>query len=54
MCGRFTRYLTWRELTELYRLTLDWQRGRNDEPRYNIAPTQTVPFIIPDGNGNTQ
>lgn len=48
MCGRFTRYLSWREIIELYNLTLDYEVGRNDEPRYNIAPTQTVPFVVSD------
>jgi len=45
MCGRFTRYLSWSEIHTLYRLTVPAEIGRNDEPRYNIAPTQDVPFI---------
>jgi putative SOS response-associated peptidase YedK len=52
MCGRFTRFLTWREIHTLYRLTTEWEKGRNDEPRYNIAPTETVPFIVAGENGN--
>lgn len=52
MCGRFTRYLSWREIHGLYRLTQEWETGRNDEPRYNIAPTQTVPFVVAGENGN--
>ena len=52
MCGRFTRYLSWGEIQKLYRLTLDWERQRNDEPRYNIAPTEEVPFLTADNNGN--
>ncbi|MDW6020640.1 SOS response-associated peptidase [Mesorhizobium sp. BAC0120] len=51
MCGRFTRYLTWGEIQQLYRLTTDWERQRNDEPGYNIAPTETVPFVTAGENG---
>jgi putative SOS response-associated peptidase YedK len=50
MCGRFTQMLSWRELVALYRLT-DNYLIRNTEARYNIAPTQTVPFIRLDENG---
>ncbi|MHA6643801.1 SOS response-associated peptidase [Mesorhizobium sp. A623] len=52
VCGRYTRYLTWGEIHRLYRLTTDWEKGRNTAARYNITPTQTVDFITPDGNGN--
>ena len=46
MCGRFTRYLSWAEIQSLYRLTAPADIGRNDiQPRYNIAPTETVPFV---------
>lgn len=51
MCGRYTRYLPWSEVHRLYRLTLDWEKGRNDAPRYNIAPTQDVPFVTAGENG---
>jgi putative SOS response-associated peptidase YedK len=44
MCGRFTQMLSWRELVAAYRLT-DKYLIRNTEARFNIAPTQTVPFI---------
>jgi putative SOS response-associated peptidase YedK len=50
MCGRFTQMMSWRELVALYRLT-DNFLIRNTEARYNIAPTQTVPFIRLDENG---
>ena len=35
MGGRFTQSYTWRELVELYRLTVS---ARNLRPRYNIPP----------------
>ncbi|TIP72607.1 MAG: SOS response-associated peptidase, partial [Mesorhizobium sp.] len=25
MCGRYTRYLSWSEISRLYRLTTDWE-----------------------------
>jgi putative SOS response-associated peptidase YedK len=52
MCGRYTRYLTWSEIHKLYRLTAPAEIGRNDEPRYNIAPTQDVPFVTAGEDGN--
>ena len=52
MCGRFTRYLTWVEIHRLYRLTLDWEKQRNDAPQYNIAPTEDVLFVTAGENGN--
>lgn len=42
MCGRFTNRYSWRELHDLYRLT---DARPNFPPRYNIAPTQSVPVI---------
>ena len=51
MCGRFTRHHTWRELWELYRRS-DADAGRNDEARYNIAPTQEVPFVTAENGTN--
>jgi putative SOS response-associated peptidase YedK len=53
MCGRFTLHHTWRELWELYRLS-DADAGRNDEARYNIAPTQEVPFVTAGDSGQHQ
>ena len=50
MCGRFTLHHTWRELWEIYRLS-DADRGRNDEARYNIDPTQEVPFVTAGDSG---
>jgi putative SOS response-associated peptidase YedK len=48
MCGRFTQSYTWRELVELYRLTLP---ARNLRPRYNIAPTTAIDVVKPGGAG---
>jgi putative SOS response-associated peptidase YedK len=42
MCGRFTNAVTWRELVELYRI--HDQPALNLRPRYNVAPTQEIPF----------
>jgi putative SOS response-associated peptidase YedK len=52
MCGRYTRYLSWSEISRLYRLTTDWERQRNDAPAYNIAPTVDVPFVTAGDDGN--
>lgn len=47
MCGRFTAKLTWQQLHDLYEI--DAPEPAPDEldlkPRYNIAPTQTVPIV---------
>jgi hypothetical protein len=51
VCGRFTRYLPWSEVHRLYRLTLDWEKQRNDAPAYNIAPTDQVPFVTAGEDG---
>ncbi|MCI5076807.1 SOS response-associated peptidase [Oricola sp.] len=52
MCGRFTLFTSWTEIYDLYNLTRDADRGRNTAPRYNIAPTQDVPFVHLDKEGN--
>ncbi|TIQ36273.1 MAG: SOS response-associated peptidase [Mesorhizobium sp.] len=52
MCGRYTRYLPWSEIHRLYHLTAPADVGRNDAPRYNIAPTDEVPFITAADDGN--
>lgn len=44
MCGRFTNKYSWRELHDLYRLTVT-NNAPNLPARYNIAPTQRVPVI---------
>ncbi|WP_421591059.1 SOS response-associated peptidase [Shinella sp. M27] len=50
MCGRFTQMLPWRDLVALYRLT-DKIKSRNTEARFNVAPTQTVPFVRLEDDG---
>lgn len=49
MCGRYTQIRTWSELVALYRITVQTPPP-NLPPRYNIAPTQSVP-IVRQGNG---
>ena len=44
MCGQFTNRYTWRQLKELYDLTIPLPAS-NFPPRYNIAPTQQA-FVI--------
>jgi putative SOS response-associated peptidase YedK len=46
MCGRFTYRLTWREIYELYRLTMPELPGRNLQARYNICRTTTIDAVI--------
>jgi putative SOS response-associated peptidase YedK len=48
MCGRFTLHHTWPEIVEAMDVVPTMAKGRNDPARYNIAPTQTVPFIHGD------
>ncbi len=48
MCGRYTQLRPWSELVALYRITAD-APPPNLPPRYNIAPTQSVP-IVRQGN----
>jgi putative SOS response-associated peptidase YedK len=51
MCGRFILEREWREIYELYDLTLSKDTGRNTEARYNIAPTDPVLFVHNDREG---
>lgn len=51
MCGRFAQFVSWAEIYTLYDLTREVDRARNTPPRYNIAPTQDVPFIHLDQDG---
>ncbi len=47
MCGRFTAKLSWQQLHDLYEIARpDSPQDPLDlKPRYNIAPTQTVPVV---------
>ena len=45
MCGRFTIQYTWAEYFEALNLIPQEASGRNDPPRYNVAPTQDIGFI---------
>ncbi len=48
MRGRFTRTMSWREIYELYRLTVEREtdfKRENFKPRYNVAPTQDIPIL---------
>jgi len=51
MCGRYTLAGPWSDIAKLYDLTREGDRGRNAPPRYNIAPTQDVPFVHLDQEG---
>lgn len=46
MCGRFTLEYSWAEIHKLMSIIPASAAGRNDPPRYNIAPTQEVGFLI--------
>ena len=50
MCGRYTAAMSWSELVDLYEIT-ETGIPLNVAPRYNVAPTQTVPIIrsVPNG-----
>jgi putative SOS response-associated peptidase YedK len=51
MCGRFTIQYKWREIhAQLDAFTRFTSPARDPEPRFNIAPTQTVPIIRADGD----
>ena len=52
MCGRFTRFHTWADIHQMYRLTDATETGRNTEARYNIAPTEDVLFVTAGDNGS--
>jgi putative SOS response-associated peptidase YedK len=52
MCGRFTQFHTWRDIHAMYSLSRPQDTGRNTEARYNIAPTQTIPLVTLDEDGN--
>ncbi len=50
MCGRFIIQATWAEYREyLTGFVPESALGRNDPDRYNVAPTQDIPFIASIG-----
>ena len=51
MCGRYTYALTWKQIVELYRLTMPEGPPDGLIESYNVAPTHTMPIIRPAGNG---
>lgn len=50
MCGRFTQLYRWQDLVDAYRI--HDAPPSNLEPRYNIAPTQTIDVVVPGGDGH--
>jgi putative SOS response-associated peptidase YedK len=48
MCGRFSATFSFREI----KLRWNLQNDLSFEPRYNIAPSQTVPVIVRNGDHN--
>lgn len=54
MCGRFTNEMTWAEIHALYSIHDAPPPSSNMQPRYNIAPTQTVQFAHLDKAGNIE
>ena len=51
MCGRFVIEIPYGELKKIFDL-IEGQISQL-EPRYNIAPTQTVPVIRSNGDNNS-
>jgi len=55
MCGRFTNEMTWGQIHALYSLSdLMFPTRSNLQPRYNIAPTQSVLFAHLDKEGSLE
>jgi putative SOS response-associated peptidase YedK len=55
MCGRYKLTVPFRELVRLYNLTkTNTSRFDNMQPRYNIAPTQDVPVVRLDRDGQRE
>ncbi|MBF0680834.1 MAG: SOS response-associated peptidase [Devosia sp.] len=52
MCGRYTNEMTWAEIHALY--SIHDAPASNLQPRYNIAPTQTVDFVVNDKGGSRE
>ena len=52
MCGRFTAKLTWQQIHDLYNITP--QAEPELAPRYNVAPTQMIPVVRLDKDGQRE
>lgn len=51
MCGRYVLRLIWRDIRDRYRATLPDEPPEGLKPSYNVAPTDAMPIIRPQGNG---
>ena len=51
MCGRYVLNLKFRQIVDLYRLTLPEEPPERMKENFNVAPTQVMPIIRPAGNG---
>src|SRR5258708_991769 len=52
MCGRYTHKLSWKQIVELYRLTVPEEPPETFKGEsYNVAPTDIMPIVRPAGNG---
>jgi putative SOS response-associated peptidase YedK len=49
MCGRFFIEYTWADIHAAMSIVPASAAGRNDPPRYNVAPTQDVGFVYQQG-----
>ncbi|WIJ26593.1 SOS response-associated peptidase [Devosia sp. RR2S18] len=55
MCGRFTNEMTWEQIHALYKLSDSmFPVKSNLQPRYTIAPTQSVHFVHMNKQGNLE
>lgn len=50
MCGRFTIQYTWAEYYEALNLIPASAKGRNDPPRHNVCPTQSIGMVCTDND----
>lgn len=51
MCGRFTIQYTWAEYHDALNLIPADAKGRNDPPRYNVCPGQTIGTLVNGKDG---
>jgi len=51
MCGRFTIQYSWAEYYDALNLIPAAAKGRNDPPRYNVTPAQTLGTLIKSEDG---